>query len=72
MIPAIYSFLAQYENAEKQSVRQLYQSLIDVFTAPSSPHTNCGRSFLNLFKEDCKEAENINKLAAEYLVSISN
>jgi predicted ATPase len=57
-----YDFTASTEAA---------RSVVDGFTAPEAPHTNCARSFCALHAKDPNEAERVHVQALRLLRSIS-
>ena len=70
VITAIYPQLRNLEEgtkAEKKVARQL----VDGFTSPNSMHTNCAKSFKNLFDSDPDEALRVFEKAAEMIETIS-
>ena len=72
MVVSLYSFLSQLEQAAGTPQEATWQGLVDIWIAPSAPHTNCARSFRNLYTTDPLEAEEIFTLASDYLQSISS
>ena len=71
IIVSLHSFLRLGDQAANVEEKRLYEQLVDVMTKPSAPHTNCARSFLDLYRQDRNEADELFKLAANYLKSIS-
>ena len=66
-IVSLHAFLQN-----RQQAGDVWDQLISTFTASSSPHANCARSFEKLFQDDQPEADNIFQLAVDFLNSISN
>jgi len=65
-IVAVYGFLQL-----RATSGDVWDQLIEEFRAPHSPHTSCTRSFVRLFESDRQEADEVFRLAKEYLDSIS-
>lgn len=53
----------------KDANRDLAVHAIETLTSPAGPHTNCGRSFLSLYREDRTRAAEIAQSAQDYLDS---
>jgi aromatic ring hydroxylase len=47
------------------------QKLVDGFTAPNSAHTNCARSYRDLFQNNRAEAKAVFEQASKLITSIS-
>lgn len=65
-ISAVHSYLLNLKYAG-----DVWDRLITAYQASSSPHTNCTRSYVRLFHSNREEADEIFKLASDYLQSIS-
>ena len=72
VIVSLHAFLDQAENAEDLATREVYEDLVEAFTKPSAPHTNCAQSFRDVYNRDRREAEELFQFAAEYIRSISD
>jgi hypothetical protein len=51
--------------------RAMAQQIVDGFTSPSAPHTNCARSFVRLFRRRPRAARELFQRAAELIASKS-
>ena len=71
IISSMHAFLGHIENNPGTDMANLYQQLVDGYTANSAPHANCARSFRDLYAADKSEADALINLAAEYIGSIS-
>jgi hypothetical protein len=72
IIVSLHSFLKLADQADNPVDKAVYKSLVDVFTRPSSSHTNCALSFLSLYQNNQDEANELFHSTAEYLNSISD
>lgn len=72
VIVSLYSFLDNADSAESDEIKEAYESLVETYTLPSSPHTNCAACFLKLYEEDKDEAKEIFLLTTAYIKSISD
>ncbi|MEW8333772.1 MAG: hypothetical protein AB2692_22770 [Candidatus Thiodiazotropha sp.] len=71
VIISLFSFLELTQSAAPQTVRDIYERLVETTTHASAPHANCARSFVKLYQQDRDEAEEVFTLCADYLQSIS-
>ncbi len=71
IIGKLYAYLELTELAVNQADRRLYEKLVEITIGKSAPHTNCARSFQNLYMQDKHEARELVDFAATYLASIS-
>ncbi len=72
VIVSLHAFLNQMEKAESSAAKEVYVGLVEAYTKPSAPHTNCARSFLDVYNRNKAEAVELFQLAAEYTESISD
>lgn len=72
IIVSLYSFLINADQAATPAEKAVFEGLVDTYTKPSAPHTNCANCFFNLYQNDNIEAEELFHLAAEYIHSISD
>jgi hypothetical protein len=66
-IVAVHSFLLN-----RVAVGDIWDGLIAAYQDSSAPHSSCTRSFVRLFKSNRTEADEIFRLAADYLKSVSS
>ena len=71
VIIALHPQLEKFTAPRSASEKALAKSVIDGFTGPNAPHTNCARSFRALFQKNPTEAKSIFEKAAQLLNSIS-
>lgn len=71
IIVSLYTFLNMAKQAMTPEIKNVYEQLVDLYTSPSAPHTNCARSFREIYMQDLNEANELFLLAGEYLQSIS-
>ncbi|MFH1137582.1 MAG: hypothetical protein V1816_16050 [Pseudomonadota bacterium] len=71
IIVDLYSFLGQVEHARDPEFKGIYEDIVETMTKPSAPHSNCARSYRELYHQDKNEAGDIFRLASSYLRSIS-
>ncbi len=72
VITSLFSFLELAQHADTQAFREVYEGLADTATHSSAAHSNCARSFRDLYQQDRDEAKEVFTLCADYLHSISN
>ncbi len=66
-IVAVHSFLLN-----RATAGDVWDGLIAIYQDSSAPHSSCTRSFVRLFESDRTEADEIFRLAADYLKSVSS
>ena len=71
IIVALYPQLEKLANGATGAVRAEAQKIVGGFTAPNSAHTNCARSFRQLFERDPTEAKAIFDRAWGLITSLS-
>lgn len=71
VITALYPQLLTLAGNESAKKKAIARMLVDGFTSPKSEHTNCARSFRNLFNNAPDEAERVFEVAAEFIDSSS-
>lgn len=71
VIVGMYPQLENMKDGKTSAVKKVATKIIEGFTAPSSPHTNCARCFKKLFEKDQTEAAAIFERASDYFISIS-
>ena len=71
ILVALFPQLEKIQTARSTAARTAAKKLIDGFTSPVAPHTNCARSFTRLFESDPAEARTVFDKASEFVLSIS-
>jgi hypothetical protein len=71
VIIALHPQMEKLASGATGSAKKEAQKIVDGFTAPNAPHTNCARSFKNLFKTDPAEAKALFDRASNLISSIS-
>jgi hypothetical protein len=71
ILVALYPQLQKLNNGAHGAARSEAEEIVDGFTAPNMPHTNCARSFRRLFEKDPIEAKALFDRAVELIRSIS-
>ncbi len=71
MIVGLRSYLRDKVEAQTQAELDAAQEIIDLSISPSSPHTNCARSYVKLYEENPVEGEDFFRKAARYVSRIS-
>jgi hypothetical protein len=71
IIIALHPQLEKLADGATANVKTEAQKVVDGFTAPTAPHTNCARSFNKLFKSDRAEAKAVFDRALSLITSIS-
>ena len=72
LIVSLHSFLQHRDQNPGTAVGDTYGDLVQTLLSESSPHSNCARSFNDLYVNRRQDADEIFQLAADYLQSISN
>jgi len=72
IITDMFAYLELAANGRTRRIRTRYKKLVEVMTKPSSPHSNCARSFRKLYNQDWDEADAVCDLASDYLETISD
>ena len=67
IIVSLHSFLRHIEQSNDATIRDTYGDLVETFTKPSSPHSNCANSYRKLYDQNRTEADDVFQLAASYL-----
>ena len=68
-IVSLFAFLELRDQNSGTPAAAIWKGLVDSYTHPSAPHTNCAGSFRDLYNSNKPEAKEIFNLAAEYLQS---
>lgn len=71
IICTLFPQMVTLTGSSSAAAKKVAQNIIDGFTSPKSPHTNCARCFKQLFETDRNEAEIIFELAAKFIESVS-
>ncbi len=71
IIVALYPQLEKLADGATGDAKVEAQGLVDGFTSPKAPHTNCARSYRDLFLDDRDEAEAFFIAAVGLITSIS-
>lgn len=71
VILALFPALEALHSKTSKSRKATAQQIVDGFTSPNAPHSNCARSFVALFQTDQPEAETIFELAGDIITSKS-
>ncbi len=71
VIIALYSQLEKLADGATGGAKVEAQQLVDGFTSPKSAHTNCARSFRDLFRNNRAEAKAVCDRAFQLIISIS-
>jgi hypothetical protein len=71
IIVALYPQLERLASGAKGAAKVKAQQIVDGFTAPNSPHTNCARSYKKLFKKNPVDAKAVFDGAVTLIMSIS-
>jgi len=71
MIMTVESFLRRLTGNPTAADKAAAEKVIKAYTRPSSPHTNCVRSFVRLYKRDRPAAEAIAESALDLIASSS-
>jgi len=72
IIVSLHSFLKLADQAANPAEKAVYEGLVELYTRPSAPHTNCALCYYHLYQTDKDEAEELFELATDYLRSISS
>jgi hypothetical protein len=71
IIIALYNLLEKQANGTSDSDKEEARKLVDSYTSPNAPHTNCSRSFKELYNRDPKKAKKLYQNAFKLVISIS-
>ncbi|MEI6827788.1 MAG: hypothetical protein WCK54_19525 [Desulfuromonadales bacterium] len=71
IICTLFPQMVNFTGSSSATAKKTAQNIIDGFTSPRSPHTNCARCFKQLFKTDPVEAEALFERAGEFIASVS-
>ncbi len=71
IILALYPQLEKLADGTAGNEKKKAQDIVDLFTASTSPHTNCARSFKSLFEHDRDEAQSVINGTLQLLISSS-
>jgi hypothetical protein len=71
IILALHPQLEKLANGATGAVKVAAQKVVDGFSNPKAPHTNCARSYRRLFEQDRAEAKAVFDVASDLITSIS-
>jgi hypothetical protein len=71
IINALYPQLQKAHGGGSAAEKAAAQSVVDLYISPKAPHTNCARSFRDLFRQNPQEAQTVYEKAFAFLKSIS-
>ena len=67
----LYPQLEKLSGSASTTDKTLARQIVDSYTQPTAPHTNCARSFQKLFETDPEEAKAVSDKAIQLVSSIS-